>query len=69
MRAFFDDLFSKAAFQPHDLTAAQVYLADDVRFNDDPFDGLICAAALELGLPLVTRDGAIREWGRVRILW
>jgi PIN domain nuclease of toxin-antitoxin system len=69
VHAFFDDLFSKVAFQPYDLTAVQVYLADDIHFNDDPFDALICAAALELGLPLMTRDGGIRAWGRLRIVW
>ena len=31
----------------------------------DPFDGLIAAAELSLDLPLITRDGAIRDWGRL----
>lgn len=67
--SFFEDLFSNPAYQPFDLNPAQVYLADSRRPNDDPFDALICAAALVLELPLVTRDGDIREWGVVRTVW
>ena len=44
VRAFFDDLFSNPAFQPFDLTPAQVFAADDLRFTRDAFDGLIAAA-------------------------
>ena len=68
-RAFFDDLFSNPAYQPYDLNAAQVLDADDLRINTDPFDALICAAARQLGLPLMTRDAAIDESGAVRVLW
>ncbi len=56
LRAFFADLFSNPAYQPHDLSAAQVFDADDLRFTRDPFDALIVAAARDLGLPLITRD-------------
>jgi PIN domain nuclease of toxin-antitoxin system len=69
VRAFFADLFSNPAYQPHDLTAAQVFDADELRFTRDPFDALIVAAARDLDLPLVTRDAAIRESGSVRVLW
>ncbi len=69
VRAFFDDLFSNPAYQPHDLTAAQICDADDLRFTRDPFDGLIVAAARDLGLPLMTRDVTIRESGSVRTIW
>lgn len=68
-REFFSDLFSNPAFQPHDLTAEQVYAADELRFNRDPFDALIVAAAQSLRLPLVTRDGDIRASGVVRVIW
>lgn len=67
--AFFDDLFSNPAYQPLDLTAAHVRLADGLRFTRDPFDALIVASARDLGLPLVTRDAAIRESGAVRVIW
>ncbi len=68
-RAFFDDLFSNPAYQPLDLTPEQVFLADELRFTRDPFDALIVAAAQTVGLPLLTRDGAIRESGAVAVIW
>ena len=69
VRAFFDDLFSNPAYQPYDLTASQIFRADDLRFSRDPFDALICAAAQDLELPLITRDTEIRGSGVVRIIW
>ena len=69
VRAFFDDLFSNPAYQPLDLAPDQVYGAYELRFNRDPFDALIVAAAQTAGLPLVTRDGDIRESGTVRVIW
>ncbi len=68
-RVFFADLFSNPAYQPFDLTAAQVLLADEIRPNDDPFDALICAAARTLDLPLMTRDAAIARSGAVATMW
>lgn len=69
LRDFFGALFSNPAYQPLDLTPEQVYLADEDRPNDDPFDALICAAARSLALPLLTRDGEIQEWGVVKVVW
>jgi PIN domain nuclease of toxin-antitoxin system len=69
VRAFFDDLFSNPAYQPLDLAAGQVLVADELPFTRDPFDALIVATAVTMGLPLVTRDGVIRESGRVRVVW
>jgi PIN domain nuclease of toxin-antitoxin system len=69
VRGFFDDLFSNAAYQPYDLNADQVFQADDLRFNRDPFDALIVAAAQSLKLPLLTRDADIRGSGAVRVIW
>ncbi len=69
VRGFFEDLFSNPAYQPYDLTAAQVFDAEEMRVNRDPFDALICAAARALDLPLVTRDGDIRSSGLLRVLW
>jgi PIN domain nuclease of toxin-antitoxin system len=66
---FFDDLFSNPAYQPIDLTAPQIYDAADLRFTRDPFDALICAAARQMSLPLLTRDSAIAGSGTVEILW
>ena len=69
VREFFEDLFSNPAYQPLDLTCEQVYLADEARPNDDPFDALICAAARSVGLPVLTRDEAIVRSGLVKTLW
>ncbi|HEX5214737.1 MAG TPA: type II toxin-antitoxin system VapC family toxin [Vicinamibacterales bacterium] len=69
LRQFFDDLFSNPAYQPLDLTAAQVLLADELRFTKDPVDALIVAAARDLGLPLITRDQTIRDAGVVKTIW
>ncbi|HEX5071357.1 MAG TPA: type II toxin-antitoxin system VapC family toxin [Vicinamibacterales bacterium] len=66
---FFADLFSNAAYQPLDLTAAQVLMADTLRFTRDPFDALIVAAARDLSLPLLTRDGPMRASGAVKVIW
>ena len=69
VRAFFEDLFSNPAYQPLDLAPAHVLLADELRFTRDPFDALIAATARDLGLPLVTRDAAIRDAGVVKTFW
>jgi PIN domain nuclease of toxin-antitoxin system len=69
VRMFFDDLFSNPAYQPFDLTPSQIFRADELRFTRDPFDALICAAAQELELPLITRDNDIRGSGVVRAIW
>lgn len=69
VRAFFGDLFSNPAYQPLDLTSEQIYLADELRFNRDPFDALICAAARTIDLPLITRDLEIRASGAVKVIW
>ena len=69
IREFFGDLFSNPAFQPLDLGAEQLFLADELRFTRDPFDALIVAAARSLELPLLTRDAQIRASGAVAVLW
>lgn len=69
VRTFFEGLFSNPAYQPLDLSLDQVCLAAEAQPNDDPFDALICAAARSLGLPLMTRDEAIRASRLVKVLW
>jgi len=66
---FVNDLFSNPAYQPCDLTAEQVVLADRERPNDDPFDALIVAAARTLDLPLITRDADIVASKLVKTVW
>jgi PIN domain nuclease of toxin-antitoxin system len=62
-------LFSNPAYQPLDLTVDQIRLAHARHPNDDPFDALICAAAVALELPLLTRDADIVDSGIVRVVW
>ncbi len=69
VRAFFEDLFSNPSYQPLDVTPEQIFLADELRFNRDPFDALICAAARSVELPLITRDADIRGSGAVKVIW
>jgi PIN domain nuclease of toxin-antitoxin system len=69
VRAFFEDLFSNPSYQPLDLSSDQIFLADELRFNRDPFDALICAAARSVALPLITRDTDIRGSGAVKVIW
>ena len=68
VQSFFEELLENPAYQALDLTPEQVYLADEVRPNRDPFDALICAAARFLELPLLTRDTAIEDSGIV-VVW
>ena len=68
-RAFFTDLFTNPAYQPFEVTSAQVFDADELRFNRDPFDGLIVAAARMLQLPLMTRDTDIVASDVVKVIW
>lgn len=68
-RAFFTDLFTNPAYQPYELTSEQVFAADELRFNRDPFDALIVAAAQDLALPLISRDAEIAASGAVKLLW
>lgn len=68
-RAFFTDLFTNGAYQPIDLTAEQIFSADELRFNRDPFDALIVAAAVSLQLPLLSRDTEIQASGAVTLVW
>jgi PIN domain nuclease of toxin-antitoxin system len=38
-------------------------------FPDDPADRFIVATALELRIPLVTKDTRIKAWGRIETIW
>lgn len=69
VRRFFEALFSNPAYQMLELTAEQVYLADEARPNEDPFDAMICAAARSLELALITRDEDVSASGLVKVLW
>jgi PIN domain nuclease of toxin-antitoxin system len=38
-------------------------------FPGDPADRLIVGTALELGVPVVTKDQRITDWGHVQTIW
>lgn len=69
LRSFSEDLFSNASYQPIEVAREHVYLASEQLPNEDPFDGLICAAAYHLELPLLTKDAAIVESRLVPTIW
>ena len=80
LRQFFDDLFSNPSYQPHPLEFRQVFEASDLTLFRDPpssfglrwaspFDALIRAAALDLGLPLLSRDQSIAATPRIKTIW
>lgn len=50
--------------QPDDLV-----IGHSLNFNRDPFDRLIVATAIRLGLPLLTADGDITEAKPCEIFW
>jgi PIN domain nuclease of toxin-antitoxin system len=66
---FFSELFSNPAYQPTDMTPAQVLDAETLTFTRDPFDALITASARDLSMPLITRDATIAASGAVEVLW
>ena len=68
-RAFFEDLFSNPAYQAHPLDPQQLFDAGDLRVLNDPFDALICAAARDLELPLITADSVITASRLVETIW
>jgi hypothetical protein len=51
------------------LFQAGVFVADETRINRDSFDALICAAAIDLELPLITRDADSGGAGVVKVIW
>lgn len=69
LRSFAGDLFSNPSYQPVEILPDHVYLSLEEAPREDPFDGLICAVARHLELPLMTRDGAIAESKLVEVLW
>lgn len=69
LRRFGEDLFSNPSYQAIEVLPEHVYVAAERFPNEDPFDGLICAAARNLELPLVTKDGDIIDSGLVKTIW
>ena len=68
VREFFGDLFSSPSYQVHPMDPGQAFDAGELRALRDPFDALVCAAARDLDLPLITRDSAITDSRVVRVI-
>jgi PIN domain nuclease of toxin-antitoxin system len=69
VREFFGDLFSSPSYQVHPMDPGQVFDAGELRALRDPFDALVCAAARDLELPLITRDSTMTDSRLVRAVW
>jgi len=69
VREFFGDLFSNPSYQVHPIDPGQVFDAGELRALRDPFDALVCAAARDLELSLISRDSAIVDARQVRTIW
>jgi PIN domain nuclease of toxin-antitoxin system len=69
LRRFASDLFSNPSYQAVEILPEHVSIAAERFPNEDPFDGLICAAARDLELPLLTKDAAIIDSGLVKTVW
>ncbi len=64
-----ETIFKNSGFGIASLEPSAIDLAVAYNFNNDPFDSAIVAAAVDLSLPLITKDGAITESNLVEIHW
>lgn len=64
-----ETLLQNSGFGLAPLEPAVVAQAVGYNFNSDPFDGAIVATAVELSLPLITKDVAITNSQQVEIYW
>jgi PIN domain nuclease of toxin-antitoxin system len=60
---------SKVDLHPIDLSVADAATSIPRDVLGDPWDRFILATACALALPLITRDGRIRETGLVETVW
>lgn len=62
--SFFMKTATLTELKPEDLV-----IAHELRFNRDPFDSLIVATAVRLGLPLMTADQEITVSDACEVFW
>lgn len=69
LEAFVEKISSQASVRP--ITAKIAVLANQfpATYSNDPSDRLIGATAMADGLPLVTKDRAIRDYKQIRTIW
>ena len=68
-RRWTEILFKNPGFGSYPLDADVIDRAIGYNFNSDPFDRVIAATAVELSVPLITRDAAITGSGIVEVVW
>ncbi|MCC6327302.1 MAG: type II toxin-antitoxin system VapC family toxin [Acidobacteria bacterium] len=64
-----DELKHQKGLSVYELTASIISESVGYSFNDDIFDKLIVATAVELDCPLITKDTAITESNLVEVYW
>ena len=62
-------VLSISGFELVPLTIDVIHRGVGFGLHSDPFDGIIVANAVEMDLPLITKDIAISESGLVEIYW
>ena len=69
MGQFLRTLESRFTVLPVTADIAEVSMSFSDRYPRDPADRIIGATAVSFGIPLVTKDQAIRESNEVRCIW
>ena len=64
-----DSLLRLPGFAPADLTRATVMAAESLYAIPERGDRLIAATALELGIPLITKDSALSNIPGLETIW
>lgn len=64
-----ENIFKNSGFGIAPLEPSAIDLAVAYNFNNDPFDSAIAATAVNLSLPLITKDAAITDSNLVEIHW
>lgn len=64
-----DALLKKSGFLVAEMSRSIISRAVGLGMNSDPFDKIVVATAIELDLPLVTKDAAITESNLVEVYW
>ena len=62
-------LLNKSGFVREEFDLNTIATAIGFNFNGDPFDNIIVAMAMEMELPLITKDVAITESNLVEVYW
>ena len=64
-----DRLLAAPGFTAQPLDADTIKIIHGLTFHNDPFDSAIVAAAISLGLPLITNDSLIHSIKPCKLYW